>query len=88
MVPAGLAIAATERWPRIAIAVVVPANAYFVDVSYGAGWKCNRGYEDVSGACVQVALPANAHLDYSGSEWDCDRPYRRELDRCALPERR
>jgi hypothetical protein len=66
------------------VAVVVPVNAYYVDDSYAAGWSCNRGYVDSDKACVPVALPANAHLDYSGSHWECDRPYRQELGRCAL----
>ena len=84
MVPAGRANAASERWLTDCVAVVVPANAYFIDASYGAGWECHRGYKDVGDACVAVELPANAHLDYSGSEWDCDRPFRRQVDRCVL----
>ena len=67
------------------LAIVVPMNGYLLDASYGSGWKCHRGYEGVGEACVAVTLPANAHLDYSGNEWDCDPPYRRELDRCTSP---
>ncbi len=67
------------------LAIVVPMNGYLLDASYGSGWKCHRGYEGVGEACVAVRLPENAHLDYSGNEWDCDPPYRRELDRCVLP---
>jgi len=65
--------------------VAVPANAYYVDVSYGPGWECSRGYAEVGAACVAVQLPGNAHLDYSGRGWDCDPPYRRELEGCASP---
>ena len=67
------------------LAIVVPMNGYLLDASSGSGWKCHRGYEGVGEACVAVTLPANAHLGYSGNEWDCDPPYRRELDRCISP---
>ena len=35
-------------------------------------------------ARVAVAA-AHAHLDFSGNDWDCDRPYRRQGGECSLP---
>jgi hypothetical protein len=67
------------------VVVEVPANGYYVDASYGSGWNCRRGYAAQGLACVALEMPANAHLDYSGSSWDCDPPYRRRLERCELP---
>lgn len=66
-------------------AIKIPVNGYLVDSSYGPGWTCERGYRAVEDACIAVELPANAHLDYSGHDWDCDRPYRRQLLGCRLP---
>jgi hypothetical protein len=65
--------------------VKVPENAYLVDSSYGLGWACGRGYRAVNNFCVGVTMPENAHLDYSGNDWDCNRPYQKQQDRCALP---
>jgi len=68
------------------ITVEVPVNGHYVDEDYGSGWKCNRGYVAVTTACGAVKMPQNAHLDYSGNSWECDRPYRRERDRCTSPQ--
>ena len=67
------------------LAVKIPENGYFVDSTYGQGWKCERGYKAVNQNCVAVKVPANAHLDYSGSKWECNKPYRKKRNRCALP---
>jgi hypothetical protein len=64
------------------VIVTVPANGYLVDSSYGPGWKCDRGYREVSAGCGAVQMPANSHLDYSGNDWECDRQYQRQRDRC------
>jgi len=32
-----------------------------------------------------IDIPENAHLDYSGRDWECDPPYRRRQNNCALP---
>ena len=66
------------------MAVKVPMNGYFVDSSYGPGWKCNRGYRAADEACMPLAPPENAHIDYSGNDWECNRPYRKRLDECVL----
>ena len=67
------------------VAIEVPANGYLTEATYGQGWKCERGYRASGKECVAVELPENAHLDYSGHDWDCDRPYRRQLLGCTLP---
>jgi hypothetical protein len=36
--------------------------------------------------CVAVEIPANAHLNSAGNDWNCDRPFRRRTDTCVLPE--
>jgi hypothetical protein len=66
------------------VSIKIPANGYLVDASYGSGWSCIRGYKPVNDACVPVTMPENAHLDYSGNDWDCDLPYHRLGDRCDL----
>jgi hypothetical protein len=33
---------------------------------------------------MALKLPENAHLDYSGNGWDCNRPYQQVLDSCVL----
>ena len=66
-------------------AILVPENGYFVDSPSGRGWRCERGFYASGEVCKPVTLPENAHLDYSGNAWECDRPYRRLQDRCALP---
>jgi hypothetical protein len=67
------------------VAVKVPTNGYLTDSLYGAGWKCERGYEVINDACVAVKVPENAHLDYSGNDWACNQPYRRQQGTCVMP---
>jgi len=67
------------------IAVKVPANGYLAGESSGSGWKCDRGYVAVKGACQAVKIPQNAHLDYSGDNWECNKPFQKQNDRCAQP---
>ena len=31
------------------------------------------------------AMPANAHVDYSGNGWDCNDPYQKRNGECVLP---
>lgn len=66
------------------VAIEVPENGYLSDNSYDAGWKCKRGYAAVEGECVALQLPDNAHIDYSGNDWACDPPYRKQGDGCVL----
>jgi hypothetical protein len=66
------------------VAIKVPRNGYLSGNSYGPGWKCERGYGAVEDACVALELPENAHIDYSGNDRACNRPYRKQDDRCVL----
>lgn len=73
-----------RQFDATCVAIAVPANGYLVDASYGPGWKCDRGYRVVDGACAAIMMPENAHIDFSGSDWDCNRPYQRQRDECTL----
>ena len=67
------------------LAVVVPTNAYLTNDSYGRGWTCNRGFAVTKKGCTAVKVPANAHLGFSGTSWECDRPYREKQGSCVEP---
>jgi hypothetical protein len=32
-----------------------------------------------------VNVAENAHLDSSGNDWECNRPYRKRQGKCTLP---
>ena len=66
--------------------VVVPDNAFYVDRTSSRSWDCKRGFKQVNESCEAVVLPDNAHLSYSGSDWDCNKPYRKRADGCVLLE--
>ena len=63
----------------------IPANGFFVDSSYGPSWKCERGYHAADTTCVALAMPENAHLDYQGNDWACNRPFKKRGERCEMP---
>jgi hypothetical protein len=45
---------------------------------------CQRGYKLRGGSlCVPVTVPANAHIDQSGHEWECDRDYHKNGGVCV-----
>jgi hypothetical protein len=67
------------------VIVEVPASGYLVDAEYGAGWECSRGYRKAGARCVAVQVPQHGHLDYSGNDWECDRPYSKRRDSCEQP---
>jgi hypothetical protein len=66
------------------VAIKVPANGYLTDSTHGSGWACDHGYRAVKEACVAVKVAENAHLNFSGSDWECNRPYRKKLNKCSL----
>jgi len=66
------------------VAIKVPVNGYLDDASYGPGWRCERGFRQTSDTCEAVKVPKNAHLSSSGNDWECNRPYRRDTNKCAL----
>ncbi|MEQ9124954.1 MAG: hypothetical protein RIM80_20575, partial [Alphaproteobacteria bacterium] len=65
-------------------AVLVPANAYPVEKSFGNDWRCHHGYREVDRArCEPVVVPGNAHLDATGDRWKCDRGFKAADDACV-----
>ena len=46
--------------------IVLPANAYLADASYGPAWTCERGFEANEDQFTAIAVPANAYLNGSG----------------------
>ena len=45
--------------------------------------ECGRGFYRRGGSmCVPLVVPANAHVDSSGHDWECDRGYRKKLNTC------
>ena len=51
--------------------ISVPDNA--TANSFNSGWRCDSGFQEDDGACVQVTMPANAYLNdraYGGG-WAC-----------------
>jgi hypothetical protein len=67
----------TRRQQETSVSMVTLAYGYLSEATYGPGWKCERGYRAAGTRCVAGQLPANAHLDYSGSSWDYAPPYRK-----------
>ena len=57
--------------------IVLPANAYLADASYGSTWTCERGFEETGDQCAAIAVPANAYLNGSGygEPWTCERGF-------------
>ena len=73
------------------MALDIPEHAIATGRSYGTGWKCSRGYEEVSGrSCKPILVPANAFLRSTGYGWQCERGFRKQGGGCVaivLPER-
>ena len=63
----------------------VPLHGYLTERSYGSGWACERGYRESGDSCVVVEMPENAHLNFSGNDWDCNKPFSKRSDRCVPP---
>ena len=32
--------------------------------------------------CAEITVPENAHLDFGGNDWECDKPYSKRSGRC------
>jgi hypothetical protein len=64
--------------------IEVPVNGFLTDSIFGRGWKCERGFKIENELCVALEIPDNGHIDYSGHDWECDRPFIREGDTCTL----
>ena len=70
--------------------IVLPANAYLADASYGSTWTCERGFEAAGDLCTAIAVPANAYLNGSGygQPWTCERGFFEQAGLCeavAIP---
>jgi hypothetical protein len=66
------------------VAIAVPENAYLVDKNYGPGWQCERGYSTTDDkSCSKLVVPAFGHLDSSGKEWECNKPYKKSGMTCV-----
>lgn len=70
--------------------IVLPANAYLADASYGSTWMCERGFEATGDRCAAIAVPANAYLNGSGygQPWTCERGFFEQVGLCeavAIP---
>jgi len=71
--------------------VVLPANSYLSETSYGSEWVCNRGFEASGEICVAIAVPENGYLNTAsyGQPWNCERGFFAKGDLCvavAVPE--
>ena len=64
--------------------ILVPANAYLADASYGSMWTCKRGFETTGEQCTPIAVPANAFLNGSGygQPWTCERGFFEKAGLC------
>jgi hypothetical protein len=64
--------------------IEIPDNAYPTGLSYGRGWACRRGHEEIAGtSCAVIPVPPNAFLRSSGHDWQCARGFRRDGDSCV-----
>ncbi len=68
------------------VAVKVPEHGFYVDTEFGIGWRCERGYIAHDDTCVALSVPENAHIDYSGSAWECNPPFIERQKQCELPD--
>ena len=73
-----------RQFDATCVAIAVPANGYLVDASYGPGWECDRGYSVVDGACAAIMMPENAHIDFSGNDWDLQPPFSKAAGKTHL----
>ena len=40
---------------------------------------------DEDARSLDVVLPQHAFLDWTGNDWECERPYRRRGKECGIP---
>jgi hypothetical protein len=65
--------------------IAVPEHGYLTGAEHRSGWSCERGFREDGDRCVAIRLPDNAHVDYAGNDWDCNKPYLKRSGRCELP---
>ena len=83
---AGHASVATRQQTICASLSLFLQNAYLTGEQTGNGWRCNRGYRATETTCLVIRVPENAHIDYSGNDWDCDPQFRKDGNSCTLPQ--
>lgn len=63
--------------------ILAPENAYLTNQSYGNGWDCHFGFEELDdGTCLAVVVPKNGYLGSFGERWHCLRGYRKVDESC------
>ena len=64
--------------------IMLPANAYLADVSFGYSWTCERGFEATGDQCTAIEVPANAYLNGTsyGEPWTCERGFLEQAGQC------
>jgi hypothetical protein len=67
-------------------AIFVPENACVTNSPYGGGWECRYGDRPSGERCELFEVPDNAHSNYSGDDWDCNKPYRKRMESSVSPE--
>ena len=60
--------------------VVVPANAYYSECSFGRSWECDPGFRQEGETCMAVRTPAHGFLVGERVEWACDRGFMKSAD--------
>jgi hypothetical protein len=79
-------IRAARKWAAACIwllACKLTAGVAAQTVHPATSNECRRGYQRRGGSmCVPLVVPANAHVDSSGHDWECDRGYRKKLNTC------
>jgi hypothetical protein len=63
--------------------VVVPANAYYSQLSLDRAWECNPGYRQEGETCRAVRAPAHGFLVGDRDDWTCERGFTKRTDSCA-----
>src|SRR6185437_9343610 len=63
--------------------VVVPANAYYSELSFGRAWECNPGYRQEGNTCMAVRTPTHGFLVGERDEWACERGFMKSADSCV-----
>lgn len=63
--------------------VLVPANAYYSELSLDRAWECNPGYRREGDGCMAVPAPVHGFLVGDQDEWACDRGFKKSADSCV-----
>jgi hypothetical protein len=79
-------VPAARKWVAACIwllACKLTAGVAAQTVHSAATNECRRGSHRRGGSmCVPLVAPANAHVDSSEHDWECDQGYRKKLNTC------